>query len=129
MYCKLDSFVGVDEVTLTEADMWKFLRDHCVQFNATATFEDILCLYHMHKKSNDKDSMFSEAIGKIQFPLLPASALHFSKLFAPDGKIGLVVDDFDKKGPIETIFRDPSMRLKNIMNFVCLLSSLTHFKK
>mmetsp|Transcript_21919 Transcript_21919/g.54151 ORF Transcript_21919/g.54151 Transcript_21919/m.54151 type:complete len:284 (-) Transcript_21919:100-951(-) len=123
--CKVESFLGVDEVT--EGDMRKFLRNHHVSCPATANYEEVLSLYHMYN-SND-DDMFADAIVNVQYSLLPASALHFTQLFAPDSKILPTVDNMDKKGPIESIIRDMSVAQKDVVNFICLLSSLTYFEK
>ncbi|CAJ1959564.1 unnamed protein product [Cylindrotheca closterium] len=117
--CRLDSLAGVDEET--EADMQKFLRDQNVQLPAAANYEDVLSTWHRHP--------FFKAISSVKYPLLPASALHYSQLFAHDGKIRPIVDDMDKRGPIERIIRDMSVPAEDVTNFVCLLSLLTHFKE
>lgn len=125
LHCKMDTIVGVDEVTETE--MRQYLTDRKVSYNVSATYEEILSTYHL-MKSNDND-MFIEAIDDVQYPLLPASALHYSGLFAPDSKIRPIIDDYEKRGPIESIVRYMAAKPRDIMKFVCLLSSLTHFKE
>ncbi|CAJ1952135.1 unnamed protein product [Cylindrotheca closterium] len=89
--CKVESFLGVDEVT--ERDMRQFLSEHHVYCPANAKYEAVLDLYHRHNSGDD--DLFSEAINKVQYPLLPSSALHSSKLFQPDGKIHPITDDIE----------------------------------
>mmetsp|Transcript_6265 Transcript_6265/g.14780 ORF Transcript_6265/g.14780 Transcript_6265/m.14780 type:complete len:92 (-) Transcript_6265:1554-1829(-) len=78
MMCKFDSCMGLDEIT--EQEMRAFLRDIKVACPATASYESVLKMYHTYKSDDDKQ--FSVAIDEVQYPLLPASALHTSRLFA-----------------------------------------------
>jgi hypothetical protein len=122
---KFDLFVGMGD-ELTEIQMKDFLNQRKVSFPAQATYEEIVQLYHVYR--GDDESLFSNAINDVQFPLLPARALHQSVLFAPDSNIKLKAGSENKQSTLEGIVRDMATTPDDIENLLFLLASLTKFE-
>jgi hypothetical protein len=114
---------------MTEVDMRQFLVQQKVTCPTTASYEVVLELFTRYK-TDGGGVLFLQDIKNVKYPLLPASSLHCSQLFHSDSKIHPLFDKGSKKGcSIHNIIRDMFVEAKDIVGFISLMSSLTHFKE
>ena len=60
--------------------------------------------------------------------MLPASVVHYTKLFDPDSPIHPILDDPEKCGTVSDMLRNQSFSVEIVVDLVILLASSCHFK-